>query len=396
MTVRPHRTASLLAACFLAVAACSGGNEVGDGGGIGGTASVPEGTVRLALTDAPACGHDAVYVTIERIRLHQDAAAPDDAAGWQDIVLPAPRRVDLLTLTNGVVTELGEADLPVGRYSQLRLVLVANEAGRAPANAVVPTGGVETPLQTPGARQGGLNLSTAIDVQKEDVTDVVLDFDACRSVVRRGSTGEYDLRPVLASIPVRPGMGQRVSGHVAPALAAGATVSVQFEGRPVKATVPDGMGRFVLYPVPVGTYDLVISAPGRTTAVVTGVPVTADGATRINEASAPITPPAATLAAVGGTVSPAEASVRALKRLAGGPLVETAWVPVEPGSGAFALRLPVEAPVRAVHAPPPATPTFAADAATGTYTLEAREGDRHQRVDIDTRATIAPLHISLP
>ena len=51
------------------------------------------GTLRVALTDAPACGYDAVNVTIERIRVHKSASAGEADAGWVDLVLTAPKKV---------------------------------------------------------------------------------------------------------------------------------------------------------------------------------------------------------------------------------------------------------------------------------------------------------------
>ena len=73
------------------------------------------------------------------------------------------------------------------------------------------------------------------------------------------------------------------------------SVSLQLNGEPVRSTPPDSTGKFVLYPVPVGIYDLVVTAPGRATATITGVPVTATGSTTVNLASAPIDPPASAM-----------------------------------------------------------------------------------------------------
>ena len=113
------RLAAVLAAGLLA--ACGGGG--GEGGGIGGT-----GTLHVSLTDAPSCGYDHVNVTIDRVRVHQSASAADADSGWSEVVLSPARRVDLLTLSNGVLEDLGQTQLPAGKYTQLRLVLAPNDA----------------------------------------------------------------------------------------------------------------------------------------------------------------------------------------------------------------------------------------------------------------------------
>ncbi|WP_394755308.1 DUF4382 domain-containing protein, partial [Rhodoferax sp.] len=115
------------------LAACGGG---------GSASTDSSGTLRLALTDAPACGYDAVNVTIEKVRIHQsDSANPDDPNGWSEIVMNPAKRVDLLKLQNGDLAELGELTLPVGSYNQMRLVLAENSANPtvALANSVVLT-----------------------------------------------------------------------------------------------------------------------------------------------------------------------------------------------------------------------------------------------------------------
>ena len=72
-----------LAALLLLLVACGGGGSAGgSGGGIGGTGSPSTlGTVRFSLTDAPACGYDAVNVTIERVRIHASSSAAEGDAG---------------------------------------------------------------------------------------------------------------------------------------------------------------------------------------------------------------------------------------------------------------------------------------------------------------------------
>ncbi|MBS0339832.1 MAG: DUF4382 domain-containing protein [Proteobacteria bacterium] len=386
------------AACALVLLAACGGGGGGDGGIGGSGATASNGTMRVSMTDAPTCGYDAVNVTVNSLRVHQSSDAPDSASGWVDIPLAHPQRVDLLTLTNGVLFPLGETPLPAGKYQQMRLVLADNTSAFPLANSVKPTGGAEVPLDTPSAQQSGLKLNMNVDVPAGQVVDAVLDFDACKSVVKRGNSGKYNLKPVITVIAVVNNGGQRVEGWVDPALAGtGTLVSVQAQGLPVKTSIPDGTGRFALFPVPVGSYTLVVTAPNRATAVVTGVPVTADGVTSIGSTSVRVNPPVSTMRNVVGTVSPATGTVRATQALSGGPTVEVASPPVDAADGSFAMSLPIAAPIRAPFVANAPSFGFAADAAVaGLYTVQASSNGNSKNANIDTNAAVPPLSFTLP
>ena len=382
-------TACLFLLCLLTLAAC--------GGGIGGSGATPQGTMRVSVTDAPACGYDEVNVTITKVRVHQSTSAVDSDAGWSEITLATPRRLDLLTLTNGALVELGQTLLPAGKYTQLRLVLAENTSAAPFANSVIPTGGVETALTTPSGSQTGIKINLDADVPADKIADVVLDFDACKSVVKRGASGKYNLKPVISATTALSDAGLRVIGYVAPSIAVASTsVSLQSAGVIVKATVPDADGRFVLYPVPVGTYDLVITSAGHVPTVLTGVPVTTTSFTTLNGAALPINPPAAITLPVLGTVTPPTATVRALTTLTGGPTIETAWAPVDGTTGAFGFALPIEAPVKASYAAGVA-PVFTADAAVaGQYTLEANSAGSLLTRAIDVTAAVPVISFLFP
>ncbi|MES2102327.1 MAG: DUF4382 domain-containing protein [Pseudomonadota bacterium] len=386
--------AAALAAMTLlfGLASCGGG-----GGGIEGTGSAL-GTMRLSMTDAPACGFDAVHITVDRVRVHQSAGAVDADAGWSEVVLNPAKRVDLLTLSNGVLEPLGQTELPAGKYTQMRLVLAPNTAADPLANSVTPTGGTETALTTPSAQQSGLKLNVNIDIPVGKVADFAIDFDACKSVVKRGDSGQYNLQPVISVTPIVSDAGLRVVGYVDPAIAVGSTVvSVQQAGVPVKATAPDATGKFVLYPVPVGSYDLVVSAVGRVTATMTGVPVITTAPTTINSAALPIAPGATTLRSVTGSVTPATATVRALQAYTGGPTVEVAWAPVDATTGAFGFSLPIGAPVKLAWVANPVSLTFAPDAAVASkYSVEATSNGVAKTQAIDASAVVPPLVFNFP
>lgn len=334
----------------------------------GGGGSADSGTLRLALTDAPSCGYDAVHVTVQKVRVHQSSSAADTDSGWSDIVLNPARRVDLLSLTNGVLEELGQIPLPTGKYTQLRLVL-ADNATSPMANSVKPTGAAEVELKTPSGQQSGVKTNINIDIAANKMADFVLDFDACKSIVTAGASGQYLLKPVVTVIP-RYVSG--VQGYMSPALGAGVTsVSLQSNGTVVKATTPDSAGKFVLQPVAPGSYTLVMAAPGRTTAVVTGVVVTAETVTPVSVAAAPILLPTSASASAAG-VAPVDTLVRATQALTAGGTVEIAGQYVDSVTGAYALALPINAPLVAPYVTAPGTLVFSADTAVAArYTLQA-------------------------
>src|SRR5512143_2533876 len=200
-SLRSTRTALVVCGTVLSLASCGGGDggmapsaaaPPAGGGGAGGSGGTGgSGTLRVALTDAPACGYDHVYITVDRVRVHASSSAMDSDGGWSEVIVNPAQRIDLLDLTNGVLAELGQTPLPAGQYTQVRLVLRPNGAGM-PANAIVPSGSMsEIPLDTPSATQSGLKLVHGFTVQPNTMTDRVLDFDACRSIVKRGASGRY-------------------------------------------------------------------------------------------------------------------------------------------------------------------------------------------------------------
>ncbi len=148
--------------------------------------------------------------------------------------------------------------------------------------------------------------------------------------------------------------------------------------------------------MPAGSYDLVVNAGGRVTAVMTGVPVVTTGYTYIGSDTARITPPtAATVRTAGGTVAtgvtPIDATVTVQKVFTGGPTVEVAARPVDSVGGTFSFTLPVEQPVKGAYLAAPALPAFVADTTvpSGKYTLTATSGSatKSQVVDLTTAAS---------
>lgn len=370
--------ALLLTALIGGLAACGGG-----GGG-----SAGEGTLRVAITDNPACGYDEVVVTVREVRVHLNDAADNDP-GWQSIPVDPPLTIDLLDYTNGALLDLGQTQVPAGNYTKLRLVLSPNTGALADRNWVVlsTAPGVKEALKTPSGQQSGLKINTSLDVQAGGLTDIVIDFDACKSVVLAGNSGQYLLKPVLRTLPrVETG----VVGEVSIAAAnAGASVSLQQNGEVRRATVADANGNFKLQPVEPGEYALVVVTPGMATAVVRNVQVFSGQLVRAAPAGERIDPPASTTARFIGQVAitppPApgeiEASVALRQTLTAGDTLTLADRPVDADTGEYEYTgIAVEAPRVAQHAAG-ASLSFAADnGAAGQFTVRATAGGASKAV----------------
>ncbi len=337
---------TLAGACALAaLTACGGGSS---GGSSTEGSNQTAGTLAVSLTDAPSCGYDKVYVTVSKVRVHRSASAASTDDGWTDIAVdPARSKIDLLTLTNGILAPLGQTPLAAGHYSQVRLVLDAN-SGNGLANSVVLSGQAnETPLVTPSAVQSGLKLVNEFDIAAGQRAELVLDFDACKSIVARGN-GSYALKPVLKVLPT---LLNGVEGYVNTAAPlSDVHISAQQGGEIISSTVPDTEGRFYLSRLVPGNYDVVITASNRATMVVGTVPVSSPTATTtISTKAAPITLLAAPEARkISGTVSFTPASdsayVAARQTLPAGAIVTVKFKMTEANGDYTLTDLPTVAP----------------------------------------------------
>src|SRR3954469_21229694 len=275
-------------------------------GACGGGGGSSNGMLGVALTDSPACGFDAVNVTVSKVRVHVNASISDTAEGWSEITLNPPQKINLLGLTNGRVAILGETPLPAGHYTQMRLVLVPNTGPNPPfPNSVILSSGptTEIALTTPSASQSGIKINNPFTVTSGQRSDFVLDFDACKSVVKNGN-GDYLLKPVINIVP---NTANGIDGFVDPTLSPvsnNVIVSAQVKGTVVDSTVPEPDGSFFLARLATGDYDIVVSADGRATAVITGVPVTSNtNVVTLSTAAAPIVLPLSAVShSVSGTV----------------------------------------------------------------------------------------------
>ncbi len=176
-----------------ALALLSGcGSSSTDGGG--GT-----GTVSLHLTDATINGVKAVYVTIEEVSVHKD-----EGGTWKVIAEPN-RTYNLLEVVNGVRKELGIAVLETGHYTQLRMKLREQPDGgintlsesHPYGNYVMDNSDQYQELKIPSGYQTGVKVVCGFDINENQTTELILDFDASRSIVEAGSSENLLLKPTI-------------------------------------------------------------------------------------------------------------------------------------------------------------------------------------------------------
>ncbi len=227
-----------------------------------------QGRIRIYLTDSPAL-FDAVNIVVTRVEVHR--AGADSTSGWITID-STTRTYNLLALTNGASAVLGDGTLEVGKYTQIRLIIGEG--------STVDIGGVLFQLKIPGGMQTGIKLVHQFEIQPDALYELMLDFDASRSIHKDGP-GTYILRPVIRAEPVQ--TSGSISGTVLP-VAAHAWIWTMVGSDTVAAYADTTSGYFKIIPLPgAASYNLHFS-PGDTTyrdSVLTGVVVVARQNTHI-------------------------------------------------------------------------------------------------------------------
>jgi hypothetical protein len=215
--------------------------------------------MEVKLTDAPG-DYQQVNIDVQGLRIHYTPAESDTAESdttdsdndgeWIDLPVE-PMSINLLELTNGVDTLLAEADLEPGHYRELRLIL-GND------NTVMVDSTLRN-LKVPSGQQSGYKIKFETDLEAGDELDVVVDFDAGRSVHKAGKSGKYILKPVLKAF-VEEGEEVEVgsiAGSVDPAEAAPNVYAIMDDDT-AATTQADEEGSFLLQGLEDGQYDVSI------------------------------------------------------------------------------------------------------------------------------------------
>ena len=157
------------------------GNTGGSGAAQGGN-----GSLAIHLTDSPFSDAKALLVTFNAVSVHRA-----DGDSWQTIMFASggQRTCDLKKL-NGPIDVLGVGSLPVGKYTQVRLVVSSANiyfdnpsVGAACAPSITPPAGASAPVDIPS---GEVKLNHEFTLTTAGST-MLLDFDGDQSVHQTGS-----------------------------------------------------------------------------------------------------------------------------------------------------------------------------------------------------------------
>ena len=241
-----------------------------DGGG-GSSSSGEVGTVSMSLTDAMSNKFNAVYVTIDDVQVHTKGNGNGNNS-WQSASAPnLPKTFNLYDLANGVREEIGLADLAIGTYTQMRLIIGTvpddgiNELSEAHpyANYVIDTDDNYQELKIPSGINTGIKIVHGFTISTDQTTELILDFNAEKSVVVAGNSGNWLLKPTIkvGSIKELSIIRGKVTSDGSAGIA-GVLVSVQvFDGTATDdkdmvtvqtSTITDADGYFAVFVSPLG------------------------------------------------------------------------------------------------------------------------------------------------
>jgi hypothetical protein len=244
----------------------------GCGGGSGGSSGGGSGTLSLSMTDA-AADFAAVFITIDEVQIHLGGNAANPGT-WKPLTMQRhPITVNLMDLTNGVREQLGFVYLPEGDYTQMRLII-----GDTPENTTYPYANYVVDknvppniyeLKVPSGTNTGFKIVENFTIADRQTLELVLDFDASKSVIEAGSSGQWLLKPTVKIKPLKEAsiVKGRISesGHT---YVAGAMVSAQQydpnKTEPDKvivatSTFTDSQGQYSMF-LSAGTYNIVVTA----------------------------------------------------------------------------------------------------------------------------------------
>lgn len=148
--------------------------------------------------------YSAVNVSIIRIELTSD----DTVVVFADYTT-APLLINLLDLGSAGTLLIDDAEIPLGTYNKIRMILDApeeqNQAPVSPASFLTIEGdATEYPIFVPSGAQTGLKISLTPPIELVDGSsfEIVFDFNSENTIKKTGQNDRYIIRPTSMSAVV--------------------------------------------------------------------------------------------------------------------------------------------------------------------------------------------------
>lgn len=223
------------------------------------------GKLTIYLTDAPAAVFDSVNIIFSEVSAHIDSQ-------WVT-VQGDTMKVNLLDLSNGNTIVFGSADVPAGKYTQIRIKI---------DDAYVVVDEQKYAMDVPSGAQTGLKLGPQFTVNAGSTYELVVDFDASRSVVITGTPSNpgYKLKPHLRVMTMA--LTGSISGSVTNP--GHLPVAYALQGADtITSTYVDTSGHFLLSFLPPDTYQVSVEDTLDQSAAINDVVVTAGDDQNVGE-----------------------------------------------------------------------------------------------------------------
>ncbi len=147
--------------------------------------STAKGSAKISATDAKVDAENVtgVFLSVKEIQ------AAGNANSKAVISFEDPLVFNLMAYQNGQTFAMGEGDLDVGSYNELRFILSAESD-----SYVELADGTKESLTIPSGTTSGYKINGAFDIAANSTTDIVADIDLRKALTVTGN-GEYKLRP---------------------------------------------------------------------------------------------------------------------------------------------------------------------------------------------------------
>ena len=182
-----------------------------------------KGKANILITDAAVDTENiaGVFISVEEIQ------AKSSNETQVLVKFDTPVVFDVMAYQNGEVYNLGDGELEVGKYSELRMILSKEEG----SSYVLFKDNTTANLDVPSGSSSGYKIKGDFEISSNSTEDIVVDIDLRKALIVTGN-GQYKLRPTARLL------NSQTTGTIQ-----GTVESV------------NGMDRLVVYAYASGTYD---------------------------------------------------------------------------------------------------------------------------------------------